>query len=216
MKESPEEMLSLFQILIIALSVYVLAAMFVDTVFQLPEEISRVISIVDDLICVIFLFDFFVRYAKAKSKLAFMKWGWIDLVSSIPMLDALRAGRLLRLFRLLRILRAVRSTKLLISYSFRNRKQGTFSAIAAISVLLIIFSSIAILNVEQDPASNINTAEDAVWWAFVTITTVGYGDRFPVTTEGRFIAAVLMTAGVGLFGTFTGIVASWIMEEKRP
>lgn len=61
---------------------------------------------------------------------------------------------------------------------------------------------------ETAPESNIKTAEDAIWWAFVTITTVGYGDRFPVTTEGRIIAALLMTAGVGLFGTFTGFIAS--------
>ena len=56
-------------------------------------------------------------------------------------------------------------------------------------MLLVIFSSIAILNVETAPESNIKTAEDAIWWAFVTITTVGYGDKFPVTTEGRIIAA---------------------------
>jgi voltage-gated potassium channel len=144
-----------------------------------------------------------------------MKWGWIDLVSSIPAIGVLRAGRVFRLLRLLRILRAVRSTKLLIAYTFQNRKRGTFSAVAVISVLLVIFSSIAILNVETAPESNIKTAEDAIWWAFVTITTVGYGDRFPVTTEGRIIAALLMTAGVGLFGTFTGFVASWFMEENR-
>lgn len=61
--------------------------------------------------------------------------------------------------------------------------------------------------------SNIHNAGDALWWAFVTITTVGYGDFYPVTYEGRIVAAVLMTAGVGLFGTFTGFVASWFLEE---
>ena len=53
---------------------------------------------------------------------------------------------------------------------------------------------------------------DAIWWAYVTITTVGYGVKYPVTTEGRIIAAVLMTAGVGLFGTFTAYVASWFAQ----
>ena len=62
--------------------------------------------------------------------------------------------------------------------------------------------------------SNIKTAEDAIWWAWVTITTVGYGDKYPVTTEGRIIASFLMTAGVGLFGTFTGFIASWFLEKK--
>lgn len=74
---------------------------------------------------------------------------------------------------------------------------------------MVIFSAIAILQVERDPNSNIKTAEDALWWSYVT-TTVGYGDRYPVTTEGRLIASVLMTAGVGLFGTFTAYIASFL------
>ena len=64
---------------------------------------------------------------------------------------------------------------------------------------MLLFSSIAILQVETDPNSNIKTAEDAIWWSYVTITTVGYGDKYPVTTEGRIIAVILMTVGVGLF-----------------
>jgi voltage-gated potassium channel len=81
--------------------------------------------------------------------------------------------------------------------------------------LLVIFSALAILQVETDPNSNIKTAEDAIWWSYVTVTTVGYGDKFPVTTEGRIIASVLMTAGVGLFGTFTAFVSSWFLAEKK-
>jgi voltage-gated potassium channel len=169
---------------------------------------------IDDLICVIFLIDFIVRFSRAPSKLKFMKWGWIDLISSIPAFDILRAGRFIRLIRLIRILRAVRSTKMLVEYIFRNRTRGTFAAVASLSVLLVIFASISVLNAETVPHSNIKTAEDALWWAFVTVTTVGYGDKYPVTTEGRMIAAVLMVAGVGLFGTFTGFVASWFMEPK--
>ena len=80
---------------------------------------------------------------------------------------------------------------------------------------MVIFSAIAILQVETDPNSNIKTAEDAIWWAYVTITTVGYGDKFPVTTEGRIIAAALMTVGVGLFGTFTGFIASFFLGDKK-
>jgi voltage-gated potassium channel len=87
--------------------------------------------------------------------------------------------------------------------------------VALISIVLVIFSSIAILNLENAPESNIKTSADALWWAFVTITTVGYGDKFRVTHEGRFIAAVLMTAGVGLFGTFTAYVASYFLESER-
>jgi voltage-gated potassium channel len=86
--------------------------------------------------------------------------------------------------------------------------------VALISFLMVIFSSIAILQFEKDINSNIKTAEDAIWWSYVTITTVGYGDKFPITTEGRIIGAVLMTMGVGIFGTFTALVSSWFIEKK--
>lgn len=144
-----------------------------------------------------------------------MRWGWIDLISCVPMIDYLRAGRLLRLIRLLRVIRAFRSTHRLIHHIFANRARGAFNSVVVLAVMLLLFSSIAILQVETDPNSNIKTAEDAIWWAYVTITTVGYGDRFPVTTEGRLLAAVLMTAGVGLFGTFTAFVASWFAEGRK-
>ncbi|MEO6132341.1 MAG: potassium channel family protein, partial [Saprospiraceae bacterium] len=145
----------------------------------------------------------------------FMRWGWIDLISSIPMVDALRIGRLFRLIRLLRVIRAFRSTRQLVHHIFKNKAQGTLTSVSIFAILLIIFSAIAILQVENDPNSNIKTAEDAMWWAYVTITTVGYGDKFPVTTEGRIIASVLMTAGVGLFGTFTAYIASLFVEDQN-
>ncbi|WP_372171412.1 potassium channel family protein, partial [Vibrio sp. 10N.222.49.C9] len=99
-------------------------------------------------------------------------------------------------------------------YLFRNRRSGTFSIVASVSVLVVIFGAIGILQFEKGlPDSNIHSAGDALWWSFVTITTVGYGDFYPVTTQGRLVAAILMTAGVGLFGTFTGLVANWFMIE---
>jgi len=81
--------------------------------------------------------------------------------------------------------------------------------------VLIVFSSITILNCETAPESNIKTASDALWWSFVTITTVGYGDFYPTTTLGRIIAVVLMTAGIGLFCTFTAYVASLFLQEEE-
>lgn len=217
-KQSDSEKPGFLNLLIIVLSIYVLVALLADTFFKLPPEVSRILNMADNAICFVFLLDFGLRFYRAESKLRFMRWGWIDLVSSIPTIDFMRAGRMLRLIRLLRILRAFRSTKHLVQHIFKRRTQGALTAAAIIAVLMIIFSSIAILQVEDDPNSNIKTAEDAIWWAYVTITTVGYGDKFPVTTEGRFIAALLMTVGVGLFGTFTAYLASWFVgkgEEGR-
>lgn len=209
------EKLGFLNILILVLSVYVLVALVLDTLIQFPPEITRMLNLIDNIICGVFLYDFIYRFQKAENKLRFMRWGWIDLVSSIPTLDFMRAGRTLRLVRLLRILRAFRSTRHLVQYVFRTRTHGTLTTAAIIAILMLLFSSIAILQVEDDPNSNIKTAEDAIWWAFVTITTVGYGDRYPVTSEGRLIAALLMTVGVGLFGTSTAFLASWFVEQTQ-
>lgn len=199
-------------IITFVLSFYVLLVLLVSTLFKLPTEVSKIFFYADNAICAVFFIDFCYRFYYAKNKLAFLRWGWVDLVSCIPTVEYLRAGRVVRVIRLIRLLRVFRSTKNFITHIFRNRAKGTFISISILALLLIIFSSIAILQVEKAPNSNIKTAEDAIWWAYVTITTVGYGDKYPVTTEGRIIAAFLMTAGVGLFGTFTAYVASWFVQ----
>mgnify|MGYP003339339825 FL=1 len=73
----------------------------------------------------------------------------------------------------------------------------------------------AILDIERTvPNSNIKTPSDAIWWAFVTITTVGYGDRYPISTEGRFVASFLIIFGVIMLATITGALAAWILEQQ--
>lgn len=205
----------LYQVIMLFLCCYVLAALFITTVFTLSPQTNAILNSLDTLICLVFIGDFTWNLSRAKSKLGYMKWGWIDLISSIPMLDIFRAGRLIRIIRILRVLRGVRSTKMLLQFIYRNRSKGAFTTVAILSFLMVTFSSIAILNVEATEGANIKTAEDALWWAFTTITTVGYGDRFPVSTEGRIIGALLMVTGVGLFGTFTGFVASWFVEGDK-
>ncbi len=71
------------------------------------------------------------------------------------------------------------------------------------------------MQVENHPGSNILTAEDAIWWSYSTLTTVSYGELYPITTEGRIIAGILMTAGIALFGTFTAFAASWFYQEAK-
>ena len=204
--------LGLLNLLILVLSVYVLTSLVIETFFKLPEEIAKVLHYIDNTICLVFLFDFLIRFRQAESKVQFMKWGWIDLISSVPTLDFMRAGRLLRLIRLVRILRAFRSTKHIVQHVFKNRMYGTLTSVTIISVLMLLLSTIAILQFETVPESNIKTAEDALWFSYSTMTTAGYGDKYPVTTEGRIIASILMTVGVGLFGTFTAFVSSWFVK----
>ena len=149
----------------------------------------------------------------AESKLAYMRWGWIDLLSSIPMVGPLRWGRVARIVRILRLLRGVKSARMISAYIAKRRSDSAFAAAAFVALLTIICVPIGVLHLERDyPDANITTAEDALWWATATITTVGYGDKYPISTGGRFVAIITMTVGVGLFGTFTAFVATWFIE----
>ena len=209
-----EERASLFQILMLLLSVYALGAIFVQSAFRLPENVDALLERIDFIVCGVFFADFCLRLHRARSKARFMKWGWIDLISSIPKFEIFRFGRMLRIIRILRMLRAFRSAKVLVKVLFANRARSAVISVAAISIVLALFSSIAILNFETATDSNIKSPADALWWAATTITTVGYGDRYPVTPEGRIVAVFLMIAGVGLFGTFTGFIASLFVSPE--
>lgn len=202
----------------LVLCVWVLAALAAEVFMPLSEETRALLRYADTGICVVFLLDFIRDLVRAEHPLRYMlRWGWLDLLSSIPMLGWARVGRAARVVRILRVLRGVRSTRVLTRYVLARRAESTVLAVLLVSMLIVLFSSIAMLQVEDVDGSNIRTAEDALWWALVTITTVGYGDRYPVTTEGRVIAVGLMAAGVGLFGTLTAFVASWFLEpdEKK-
>lgn len=202
-----------FQIFMIILSVYVLSVLFVDGMYDLSPEMEGLINQLDFIVCIIFMGDFFYRFHRAPSKLKFLRWGWIDFISSIPMLSVFRGGNVIRIVRIFRTLRAFRSVKILLKYLLKNRTQNTLVSVGAISCMIAMGGSMAILRLEQAiPTGNIKTPSDALWWSIVTITTVGYGDRYPVSDGGRIVAAILMIVGVALFGTFTGFVASLFVE----
>ena len=130
------------------------------------------------------------------------------------MLNIFRVGRVVRVVRVFRMLRAFRSTKYLIVYFLQHRKVTSFAAVAAISFSVMVFAAIAVLNFEDLPEANIKSAGDAFWWSFVTMTTVGYGDKYPLTMEGRIVACILMVTGAGLFATLTGFIASMFVQPE--
>jgi len=209
------EKLSGFHIVILILSIYVLSALFAQKLLYLTPEMHRLLDGIDALICLVFIYDFFARLYYAPDRRTFVKWNWIDLISSIPMVDVLRWGRIPRVIRIVRLLRAFRSVKVLMSYLFKNRAKGTVFTLNTIAIILIIFSSIAILNFEIEPHSNIRTAEDALWWSFVTLATIGYGDKYPVTLEGKLVAVFLITTGVGVFSTLTAYIATLFFAPEQ-
>ena len=104
-------------------------------------------------------------------------WGWVDLISSIPAIDVFRWGRTARVLRVLRVLRGVRSARELVHFLARRRVESAALATVLLSLLLVVCSSIAVIELEIPAGGNITTAEDAMWWAVATTTTVGYGER---------------------------------------
>jgi len=210
------EKIGLFQIVVLILSIIVLGALGADTVFKLPKGVSDILQKLDTLVCVLLLADFGIRFYKAESKLAFLKWGWIDFIASIPNVPLLRVGRLIRILRVIRLLRAIRATQKISSVLLKNKVHTGVTSVVLTSFLLVTFCSIGILICEQqDPDANIKSAGDAFWWSVSTITTVGYGDVYPVTAEGRILAMVLMISGIGMFGILSGLAASFFVHQNK-
>lgn len=206
-QDNPKSEVTSFQIVVLFLSIYVLLALLYELTFKPSDRTVQILNFFDFIVCLVFLFDFFYRFATSKNKLRFLQWGWIDFVSSIPTIDILRWGRVIRIFRMLRLLRAFKSTKSLIAYLFRKRAQNTLAIVSLITFSLVIFASIAILNFETSPNAHIHTFVDAIWWAFCSISSSFSGDTYPVSTAGRILAVLLAIAGIGLFGTLTAYLA---------
>jgi voltage-gated potassium channel len=207
----------LFILLISILSIFNLAFLIIP---GFNPIVKGVVRIIDAFITVLFMGDFLFRFLTAKSKrdYFFKNWGWADLLASLPV-QQLRIFRIFRILKVLRLLREFGLKNMLLE--IRDNRAGSALYVVVFLVILVLeFGGIAIIYIESpDPAANITTPSDAVWWAFVTITTVGYGDQYPVTNTGRIIGMFVMILGVGLFGVLTGFLANSFlspqMEKKK-
>ena len=206
---------SLFQLLVLALSVFCLVALAAETFFTVPPETQVLLLRLDTAICVVFLGDFAYRFAKAESKARFMVWGWVDLVSSLPALPALRWGRVIRVYRLLRVLRAFRSVKFLLGHLYRRRARAVFASTFFSAGLVTLFSSVAVLTFESRASGNIQTAGDGLWWSLYTLANMDYMGRYPVSFEGKLIRFLLVATGMVLFAVVTGYAASLFIEPAE-
>jgi voltage-gated potassium channel len=213
---SPRPERPAYLLFVLVLSVLAVAALFVERAIVTSAETRRLFVWFDWAVCAVFFGDFLYTLARAEDRRRYLlTWGWLDLLSSIPSVEPLRLARSARIARILRLLRALRAARMLVRALSLRRPGNSAVTAALLGVMCLLLASVAILQVERDPASNILTAEDALWWALSTMTTVGYGDRFPVTLEGRVVGAALMLVGVGLFGVMTAFVASLFVHAEE-
>ncbi|WP_158866855.1 potassium channel family protein [Leifsonia sp. AG29] len=122
----------------------------------------------------------------------------------------------LPVLRPLRLIRLVLVLTILHRFAGSTLRGRVLTYVLGSAVLLTYVGAIAVLDAEENaPGSNIKNVGDALWWAAVTITTVGYGDHYPVTAIGRLVAVGLMVGGIAVLGVVTASVASWLIEQVR-
>ncbi len=208
-----------YDIFILVLTVMSLAIMVLMLLPLTSAELDA-LRFYDNLICFIFIGDFALNLAGShpRSEYFLRRRGWIDILGSIPSLGFIPAFGLLRLFRLFRLARISRMLrgqrkKELISDILHNRsKYATFITLL-LAMIVLVTSSLLVLEFEsRAPNANITTGGEALWWSVVTITTVGYGDFYPVTLLGRIVAVFVMFAGVGIIGALASILASLLVS----
>ena len=212
-----------YNIFILVLTLFSLAIMAV-LLLPLDDDTRDLLTLYDNVICVIFLGDFAMNLAGSRPRSAYFikQRGWLDLLGSIPSFSFIPFTALFRLARLSRLVRigkllSGKNRKALVADVLHNRGQyATFITILAAGMVLSIASVLVLQFESKAPDANIHTGGDAIWWGIVTLTTVGYGDRFPVTFLGRLTGVSVMVAGIGIIGALASILASLLVSPSTP
>lgn len=188
-----------------------LAAFSVEVIFELSPTTLKVLEAISLFIFLIFAADLVLRvviswsdFKSLNGFINFLKHNWLGILALMaPML------RSLAVLRVLVVLRGIAP--------FMQSRVSKLSFYVGTALPLIIFTaSVSVLEAEgANPDANIRSLSDAIWWSLVTVTTVGFGDRYPVTTEGRAVASLLIFVGIALFSTLTAVIASWVLAEKN-
>jgi voltage-gated potassium channel len=210
-----------YNIFILVLTILSLAVMVV-MLLPISDATFQLLSVYDTLICIIFLIDFFLNLRGAANKRDYFigQRGWLDLLGSIPSLGILKFTGLLRLARLSRLARIMRllrgdQKKALVKDILENRSHYAAFVTILLTILVLTVASVLVLQFEsQSPDANIKTGGDALWYSMVTITTVGYGDRYPVTQAGRTTAVFIMFMGIGIIGALASLLASFLVGSS--
>lgn len=185
-------------------------------IFVRDATLADVIMVMNLILTLIFLLDFIVRFIKAPSKKEYMGRGagWADLISALPF----QQTNILRLFRLIRVYRLIGTygMRRVGQALIKERAETALLMLLLIGMLVLEFGSLEMLRLEQNvPGANITSASDSLWYVIVTMATVGYGDEYPITDQGRIMGSFIIVVGVGIFGTLTGYLANLFLTPMR-
>lgn len=204
----------LFILLLSLVSVFNLLVVWLNFIYPIEPLTLEVIQIINSILTIFFLIDFFYRLltASVKSNYFLRDWGWADLLACFPQL---------RIFRLFRVFRAVRLMRVFgvqnMVHEIVNNRAGVALYITIFSIIIIAeIVGVYILKAEaQAPNATITTAGDSLWWTLVTMTTVGYGDKYPVTGMGRILAVFVMLSGVALIGVLASFLSNFFLAPPK-
>ncbi len=221
-KEQPLSMSSIrkrrhtaYRVFLLLLSIYVLTGLAVETIMDLQDSTREILQTVDLIICCFFLLDFFGNVWAAEKKKEYLKWGWIDLISSIPSLDTLRWGRIARLIRILRFLRGLKSIRILLLEFRRYKSEGIFLFSVFLTLLVFMYGSLLILEFENGVGTSITTASEAMWWTFVNILNGKSSIDNVITEEAQFLTLALNRYGFFLFAVYNALFIAWLLKAQK-
>ena len=183
---------------------------------DLPDGLEASFVAADWFIWAVFAFEYIVRLALTQQRWRFVRREWPDLL--IIVLPFLRPLRIVRSARALRLLRLGRLVGVLAKVGQGSRRllvRHRLNYALLITGVVVLGAAALTFAVEEGGEGSIDSLGDALWWAVTTVTTVGYGDMFPVTPAGRGIAAFLMLAGITLFGVLTANIAAFFVEQEQ-
>ncbi len=205
------------ELIFLLLAIISIGLLFFEFTTSRIEDPSSIISRIDLLIALVFFTDFVLGLISAESKRKYFRSEWYMLLASIPLTNsitqALRSVRLIRLVRIVRIISRLGKLGAVADENIDESSRYIYAISMTFTVLLT--AATAFFSYEYEVNPRVDNFFDAIWWASVTATTVGYGEIVPYTWQGRVIAMLLMFFGIGLVGTVAGFVGTSLLKPKK-
>lgn len=202
--------IDIFEIVVLALTLFVLFSIGIQHFITINVELAKLLNIFEVVCCIIFIIEWLIRFIKSNNKARFTLFNIVDLIASIP-IYYMPGFKAIRLIRIMKIIKVIGGLSRLNYYYFNNRRVIYKLTFFIVFIFLMFISPVLILHFEHS-AGGIKTAGDALWWTFVTVTTIGYGDLYPVTMAGRILTVCISMGGIALFNLLTALIIDKIIN----